>query len=146
MRQYETTFIIDTHLPDEAIEKTIEKYKNFITGDNGVVNNIDRWGKRRLAYEIKKKQYGYYVCLRFEAEGSFIEKLAKEFKLDDSILRYLTLLVPKSLLQEEARQKARKESKIAALETTKPVSEESKESKSVIESADDQVHNEVKEQ
>jgi len=127
MKQYETTFIIDTHLPDEAIEKTIEKYNNFISNNGGVVNNIDRWGKRRLAYEIKKKQYGYYICIRFEAEGTFIEKLGKEFKLDDSVLRYLTLLIPKSQLQEEARQKARKEKKITENEAPQPVTDETTE-------------------
>jgi len=108
MRQYETTFVIDTHLADEAIEKAIEKYKDFISGNGGTVINVDRWGKRRLAYEIRKKQYGYYVCIRFEADATFNEKLEKEFKLDGSILRYLTLLISKAQLQEEARLKARK--------------------------------------
>ncbi|RKY76078.1 30S ribosomal protein S6, partial [candidate division KSB1 bacterium] len=102
MRQYETTFVIDTHLADEAIEKAIEKYKDFISGNGGTVINVDRWGKRRLAYEIRKKQYGYYVCIRFEADATFNEKLEKEFKLDGSILRYLTLLISKAQLQEEA--------------------------------------------
>jgi len=116
MRQYETTFVIDTHLADEAIEKTIEKYSSFITSNSGTILSIDRWGKRRLAYEIKKKQYGYYVCVRFEAEGTFIEKLAREFKLDSSVLRYLTILVPKTLLQQEAKEKAKKERQAAEKE------------------------------
>lgn len=144
MRQYETTFIIDTHLPDEAIEKTIEKYKNFISNSSGLVNNIDRWGKRRLAYAIKRKQYGYYVCLRFEAEGSFIEKLGKEFKHDDTILRHLTLLIPKALLQEEAKQKARKESKTSSFETRNPVTQAPKPApKKETEPVADQAHDEV---
>ena len=60
-------------------------------------------GSLSLAYEINKKQYGYYVCIRFEAEVDFIKPLERELKLDDSILRFLTILVPKAAFKEEAR-------------------------------------------
>ena len=63
---------------------------------------LDRWGKRRLAYEIAKKQYGYYVYIRFEAEGSMVEALEKDFRIDDAILRYLVLIVPKTIANAEA--------------------------------------------
>lgn len=94
-RQYETTFVIDAHLPSEQVDTTITKYTQFIEKNKGKVELIDRWGKRRLAYEIAKKQYGYYVYVRFEADGSFVREFERELKLDDSILRYLTVLVPK---------------------------------------------------
>ncbi|HHS12892.1 MAG TPA: 30S ribosomal protein S6 [bacterium] len=102
VRQYETTFIVDAHLPTERIDETIEKFLSFIEKKGGKIHNVDRWGKRRLSYEIKKKQYGYYVYVRFESEGEFIRVLEREYRLDDAILRYLTVLVPKIALENEA--------------------------------------------
>ena len=102
LRQYETTFIVDAHLPGEAIEASIEKYSQFVEANGGKVVSVDRWGKRRLAYEINKKQYGYYVCMRFDAEGEFVKALEREYKLDEQIIRYLTTVIPKLVLKEEA--------------------------------------------
>lgn len=101
VRQYETTFIVDAHLPTEQIDKSIEKITAFIEKHKGKVKDVNRWGKRRLAYEISKKQYGYYVYVRFEAEGTFIIEFENEFKLDSSVLRMLTVLIPKSVLKTE---------------------------------------------
>lgn len=103
MQQYETTFIVDAHLPDDVIEKTLEKFKKLMEDGGANIHNIDRWGKRRLAYEIARKQYGYYVYIRFEAEGSFIQEMEREFKLEDAILRYLTVVVPVVALKQEIR-------------------------------------------
>jgi len=101
LREYETTFVIDAHLPVAQIDAIIEKVTKHIENNGGKVRLVDRWGKRRLAYEIAKKQYGYYVYIRFAANGSFIKELEREFKLDDSILRFLTVLVPKVVLKAE---------------------------------------------
>jgi len=106
LRQYETTIIVDAHLPGEQIGATVEKTTKFIENHGGGVKFVDRWGKRRLAYEIAKKQYGYYVYIRFEAEGSFVKELEREFKLDSSILRYFTVLVSKGALREEMQRKS----------------------------------------
>lgn len=104
MQQYESTFIVDAHLSDDAVEKTIEKFKKVIEDGGATVHNIDRWGKRRLAYEIGRKQYGYYVYVRFEGEGTFIQELERVYKLDDAILRYLTVVVPVVALKQEKRE------------------------------------------
>jgi small subunit ribosomal protein S6 len=106
LRQYETTFIVDAHLPTEQIDKSIERVSAFIEKHNGKVKNVNRWGKRRLAYEIAKKQYGYYVYVRFEADGTFIKEFQGEFKLDNSILRMLTVLIDKAVMKNEQLNKA----------------------------------------
>ena len=105
IREYETTFIVDSLLPEEQINTTIDKIKDFIEKNSGKISQIDRWGKRRLAYEIAKKQYGYYVYIRFQYDGDLIKELEREYKLDDSILRYLTVLIPKIVLKKEAEPK-----------------------------------------
>jgi small subunit ribosomal protein S6 len=103
IRQYETTFILDAHLPNEQIEASVEKYSRLIDKNGGKIKSVERWGKRRLAYEVKKKQYGFYVHIRFESEGPFIHELERVYKLDDTIIRHLTLMVSKQALQEEQR-------------------------------------------
>ena len=54
--------------------------------NKGIIKNVDRWGKRRLAYEINKKQYGYYVYFRFDVESDNLIELERECKLDNSII------------------------------------------------------------
>ena len=109
LREYETTFIVDAHLPVAQIDGVIEKVTKHIENNGGEVKFIDRWGKRRLAYEIDKKQYGYYVYMRFAAKGSFIKEFEREFKLDDSVLRFLTVLVPKVVLKEEMQRESKRQ-------------------------------------
>ncbi|MBN1780419.1 30S ribosomal protein S6 [bacterium] len=101
-KPYETTFIVDAHLSNEQIESVITKYSKTITDNNGTIKLIDRWGKRRLAYEIAKKQYGYYVYIRFDAEGSLIKVLEREFRLDDNVIRYLTITLPAVAVKQES--------------------------------------------
>lgn len=108
VKQYETTFIVDAHLQTEQIESAVTKYTQMIEKASGKIRLIDRWGKRRLAYEIAKKQYGYYVYVRFEAPGDIVDALEKEFKLDETILRHLVLRVPKVVLRDEELEDSKK--------------------------------------
>jgi small subunit ribosomal protein S6 len=71
---YETIAIIDASLPDETIEASVERIKDIITGDGGEVLKVDPWGKRKLAYEIKKHARGYYVLILFKAPASTTKK------------------------------------------------------------------------
>jgi len=103
LREYESTFVLDAHLPTETTDATIDKITKYIESNGGKVKLVDRWGKRRLAYEISKKQYGYYAYFRFEADGTFIKEFEREFKLDDTVLRSLTVVVSKIALKEEER-------------------------------------------
>ena len=101
IRQYETTFIVDSHLPQEQIDQTIDKFIKTLQNNGVTIKLIDRWGKRRMAYEIKKKQYGYYVYVRFEGPGEIVAILEHDYKLDESILRYLTIQLTKKMIEKE---------------------------------------------
>lgn len=104
MRKYETTFIIDSLIKNEEIEGIITKVEKFISNNGGTVESIERWGKRRLAYEIKKRQYGFYVHVIYEAPNKLNKLLDREYQLDENVLRYLTLVVdPRAELAAEAR-------------------------------------------
>ena len=113
VRQYETTFIVDAHLPNEQIDATVDKIIQFIEKNGGKILAQERWGKRRLAYEIRKQQYGFYVHVRYEAEGKLCQEMGRVFKLDDAVLRHLTVLLSKQALREEVRKKAEAKAKEA---------------------------------
>ena len=92
MRKYETTYIIDGSVSDNDREALIEKIENVRTGNGAEIERTVRWGKRQLAYEIKKQSRGYYVILYYNTEPSIISTFHHELDLNERILRYLTLL------------------------------------------------------
>jgi small subunit ribosomal protein S6 len=103
MNMYETIFILDSLLTPEEIDKTVERINALIESNNGKVVSVDKWGKRRLAYEIEKKQYGFYVAIEFESDGTLPQVLQNEYNYNDKILRYLTYRYTKNKLK--AREK-----------------------------------------
>jgi small subunit ribosomal protein S6 len=109
-------------LTPEEIEKAIDRVKELIEKAGGKILNIDTWGKRRLAYEIQKKQYGYYVSIEFEEKGSVPSILDNEYNYNDKVLRYLTYRFDKKKMHmwEEQNKKDQKRKKTI----TQPVTEE----------------------
>ena len=87
---YETIFIIDAALEEDAVNALKEKFTNLIA-KNGTVENVDEWGKRRFAYEIDKKTEGYYVLVDFTSDGDFPKELDRQYRLTDGILRTIII-------------------------------------------------------
>jgi small subunit ribosomal protein S6 len=109
LKLYETTILIDSALKSDEIRNLIDKIVNFISNHGGNIVKVDEWGKRRLAYEIKKKQYGYYVNIRFGGPAALCGLLEREYRLIDSVLRHLTAKIdPLVLKSEEEKAKARR--------------------------------------
>ena len=90
MNSYETIFIIDAALEEDAIKALQEKFTNLISS-NGTVESVDEWGKRRLAYEIKDKAEGYYVLVNFKADSEFPKELDRQYRITDGILRTIII-------------------------------------------------------
>ena len=101
MRLYETVIVFDPQLKAPEIEDSIKKFTNFIANHGGEIVGQDEWGKRRLAYEINRRQYGFYILLRFNCPGQLVGLLEREFKLNETILRHLTIKLDKKALQME---------------------------------------------
>ena len=95
MRRYETTFILSPDLEEAEIEKNITRYTNIITTGGGTIEKDDRWGTRRLAYQIRKKTQGYFVQLVHESGPNIPRELERQFLLNENCLRYLTVLAQK---------------------------------------------------
>ncbi|KAA3655585.1 MAG: 30S ribosomal protein S6 [Calditrichaeota bacterium] len=101
LQLYETAVVFDSQAKSEDIEERINNVKNFITNHGGKIESSEELGKRRLAYEINKKQYGFYVFLRFIGPGQLISLLEREYRLSENVLRYLTLKIGKNQLAAE---------------------------------------------
>jgi small subunit ribosomal protein S6 len=95
MRDYEGTFIFRPSLDDAGLEDEMRKVEELIQAEGGTVKEWDKWGKRRLSFEIKGEQDGYYAFLTFEADPACIEKLVAAYRLREGILRNMNIVMDK---------------------------------------------------
>jgi small subunit ribosomal protein S6 len=105
MNKYESVFIIDTVLDNETTQDLVNKFADFINKNGASVKKVDKWGKKKMSYPIKKRAQGYYTEIEFEAQGDFVEKLEREFKLNEYILRYLVIKLDKKAIEYKEAQR-----------------------------------------
>jgi small subunit ribosomal protein S6 len=108
MRRYETIVIADPDLSDEQRDSFFERTTDIISQQGGFLIEFDDWGVRRLAYEIRKKNRGYYVRLDYCGTGDVVSEMERFFRIDDRSLKYMTIL-----LEQQADVEAIKESMTA---------------------------------
>ena len=89
MNKYEALYIVTPELEDEAIKAIIEKFTGIIVANGGEVENVDERGRKKLAYSIDYKTEGYYVLVHFAAAPELPRELERNFKNDESVLRYM---------------------------------------------------------
>lgn len=97
MRHYETTYILRPSLGEEQFSEIVDRSNAIITDDQGVIIDLDRWGLRRLAYEIGKEIQGYYVHMNYAGTPAAVAELERIFRIDDRVLRYLTVKLSDSI-------------------------------------------------
>ena len=117
---YETAVIINAALDDEQIEAVVAKITGIITDGGGEISETEKWGRKRLAYTINKNRIGYYVIYRFEAPVDLIAELERLMKIDESVVRFLTIRLEKEALEYFATRKFEAET----LEAESEVAEE----------------------
>ena len=105
MAIYETVVILNSLLPPKELDDIIERAQQVINDNGGKVRTVDKWGKRRMAYEIQKKQYGFYFAIEFEGEGNIPLALQSEYNFNDNVLRYLTYSYDKHKIKSLAQKK-----------------------------------------
>ena len=91
MRKYETIFILHPSLDEEAVKANVEKFKGVIENNGGEVENVDAWGKRKLAYEIQKVGEGFYTLINFNANPELPKELDRVFRITDSVIRHIII-------------------------------------------------------
>ncbi len=87
MRTYELMVILDPNLEERTVQPSLDTYLNVVRNDGGSVDNIDIWGRRRLAYEIDKNAEGIYAVVSLQAEPATVKELDRQLTLNESVLR-----------------------------------------------------------
>jgi small subunit ribosomal protein S6 len=124
MRRYETIVIIDPDLSAEQRTPVLERVKDVIEQQDGYLALTDDWGARKLAYEIKKKEGGYYVRFDFCATGAVVDEMERFFRIDDRVLKYMTVLLDNTADIEKIKEEvALAQSKVAVPEEQAALSE-----------------------
>ena len=91
MNNYETLFVIDPDLDEEATKATIQKFSDIITKSGGTIDSTDEWGTKKLAYPINFKNDGYYVLTTFNADPSLPAELERKYRIAEDIMRYIVV-------------------------------------------------------
>ncbi len=117
--QYELMVILDPEIDERTVAPSLDKFLNVIRNDGGTVENVDIWGRRRLAYEIKKKAEGIYAVVNFTANSDATVELDRQLKLSEAVLRTKVLRAEEAVArvvahtEEEAKKAERKAAAIA---------------------------------
>jgi small subunit ribosomal protein S6 len=90
-KSYETVFIVDSLFEEDKVESIIQKYSDLLTKEGCSIVKVDKWGRRKLSYAIKKKNSGYYVTIEFHGPTNVIAKLERAYHIDDNIIRFLNV-------------------------------------------------------
>jgi small subunit ribosomal protein S6 len=130
---YESVVIVNAAHEDDQIEATFSRVEELIKSNGGEISDIDKWGRKRLAYPIRKSKSGYYFVYKFTAPRELVAKLERAYRLDESIIRYLTIVLDKKAIENGVKLKeakvAKELAKVAESEKTAKEQSENNESK-----------------
>ncbi len=116
MHQYEMMVILDPEIDERTVAPSLDKFLNVVRNDGGDIENVDIWGRRRLAYEINKKTEGIYAVVNFTANPSATQELDRQLKLSEAVMRTKVLRAEEAVARVaayEAETAAKAEAKAA---------------------------------
>ncbi len=126
MRTYETVFILDPDLSEEDTEKSIKRIHTIIEGQKGKIVLWDRWGKRKLAYRVKKKMKGNYVRVVYYGESKIVAILERNMRIMEEVLKFLTIILADKEIEvtiEEKKEEVPAVTEMGARPAAAPASE-----------------------
>lgn len=91
MNKYELAMVVNAKIEDEERAAVVEKAKNYVTRYGGTITEVEEWGKKRLAYEIRKMREGFYYFIQFEADTTAPAEIERHMRIMDNVLRYLVV-------------------------------------------------------
>jgi small subunit ribosomal protein S6 len=107
MRIYEELFIVRHDATDEEIDPLIEQLTGIIAATGGSVDKTEKWGIRKLAYRVQKRQEGYYILLRFSAGPTAAKEIERRLRVSDLVMKFITVRIDEKLKRIEKRRKQR---------------------------------------
>ena len=124
MRRYETIVIVDPDIGEEQRAPVFDRIRDLVPQKGGLVVEFDEWGARKMAYEVKKKKRGYYLRVDYCGTGELVDEMERQFRIDDRVLKYMTILleddVDMEAIQEKMSQASEAEAAPAATEAPAP--------------------------
>jgi small subunit ribosomal protein S6 len=102
MHQYELMVILDPEVDERTVGPSLDKFLGVIRNDGGTIDNVDIWGRRRLAYEINKKSEGIYAVVNFTANSDATIELDRQLKLSEAVMRTKVLRAEEAIAQVAA--------------------------------------------
>lgn len=100
MRRYETIFILRPNVGEDEINRVVENTTQIILNEKGTILELNKWGMKKLAYLIKKESLGYYVYFDFAGTPAAVAEIERKFRIDDAVLKYLTIKTSDSMTEE----------------------------------------------
>jgi len=97
MRKYELLIILNPDISEEDLENMVEKITQSIKKEGGEIGGVDKWGKRRLAYEIKRSKKGFYLLVQFSCEPQRIKEIERGLKFVEGIERFMTIALSEKM-------------------------------------------------
>ncbi len=107
-KQYETVFIMTPVLSEDQMKETVKKFRNFLTEKGAEIIHEENWGLRKLAYPIQKKSTGFYQLIEFKAEPDVIKPLEVQYRRDERIIRFLTVVLDKHAIAYNEKKRLKK--------------------------------------
>jgi small subunit ribosomal protein S6 len=107
MRIYEELFIVRPDATEEEIDALVEQVRQVIAAGGGTLDKAEKWGVRKLAYRLKKRDDGYYVLLQFSAGADVVREIERRFRVSDLVLKFLTVRIDEKLKRLEKRRHER---------------------------------------
>lgn len=109
MRLYEEVFIVKPDAPEEEADAVVEQLSKTITDQEGKIEKVDKWGKRRLAYRVAKFDEGNYIILTFSAKAETVKEVERRLRVNDLVIKFMTVRLDEKLKWVEKRKKRREE-------------------------------------
>jgi len=116
--RYETVFILTPVLSEDQTKEAVKKFKDLIKAGSGKVHHEESWGMRKLAYPIQKKSTGFYHLIEFESEPTLVAKLETEYRRDERVIRFLTIVMDKHHIAFAEKRRTKRSTKKETVEPT----------------------------
>jgi small subunit ribosomal protein S6 len=107
MRIYEELFILKPDTAEEAVDQIIDQVRQVITSQDGVVDKVDKWGIRKLAYRIQKLNEGFFILVQFTSGPETVKEIERRLRVSDFVLKFLTVRIDEKLKRIAKRKKKR---------------------------------------
>ena len=116
--RYETVFILTPVLSEDQTKEAVTKFKDLLKKGRGKIRHEESWGMRKLAYPIQKKSSGFYHLIEFESEPTLVAKLETEYRRDERIIRFLTIVMDKHHIAFAEKRRTKRSTKKEVVEPT----------------------------